>query len=328
MNAELISVVVPCYNAGRYIAGSLRSVLAQTSSPLEIIVVDDGSSDGSADLVRREFPDVVVLSQANQGAAAARNLGIRHARGEWVAFLDADDLWLPGKLEAQSKCIAASSGTRMVYTGWQEWTSEVPEPSPEQLAGVISDSQENKYWDGPSGWIYTQLLVDCVVWTSTVIVHRSLFDEIGPFDVELRLGQDYDFWLRASRVTPIIKVPLPYALYRKHPSNSTNKAHSENYRAIVIERALNRWGYVGPDGAKANPREVKRVLAKSWSDFGQSHLRVGNLKRAREAARQATGADWRHIAGWRLQAKAVFSSVIKREGNVNLPSADSSPKLD
>jgi glycosyltransferase involved in cell wall biosynthesis len=313
MTTELISVVIPCYNAKRYLAGALRSVLSQGWSSLEVIVVDDGSSDGSADLVAREFPEVVLLRQSNQGAAAARNLGIRHARGEWIAFLDSDDVWLPGKLKAQWQRIQAEPGARMVYTAWKEWESECAEPSGEDLASLIEGAGKET-WGGPSGWIYPQLLLDCVVWTSTVMAQRSLLEEVGPFDPELRLGQDYDLWLRASRLTPILRVHKPYALYRIHPANSTKRVPKLNYRGIVLERALTRWGLVGPDGSRADFNAVRRGLARSWSDFAWAQLQAGNLEQARKAGRHAARLDWRHLRGWKMLAQASLRSFYDGAG--------------
>ena len=326
-----ISVVIPCSNVERYIAAAIRSVLAQNWSDLEIVVVDDGSSDRSAELVRDTFPGVTLLRQTNQGIAAARNLGIKHSQGDWIAFLDADDIWLPGKLRAQWQMLSAQPTARMAYSAWHVWSSVEPYPSPEYVDEVLSQSGDPDRWPEPSGriyerrcnhcqrpyscwvelsgWIYPQLLLDCVVWTSTVLAHRSLFEEVGYFDTALRIGEDYDLWLRASRVTAILKVPRPYALYRLHPANITTSVPETNYRGLVVSRALARWGYGSPDGSSARKADVDRALAQSWSDFAYAHLEAGNLGRAWYGGLMSLRADWWHASGWKVFAKTVARSL-------------------
>ncbi|RYG26125.1 MAG: glycosyltransferase family 2 protein, partial [Burkholderiales bacterium] len=194
--APLVSVVVPCFNASAYIAATLRSVIAQQGVELEIIVVDDGSSDDSATVVGREFPQVRLIRQLNAGVAKARNTGIQAARGDWIAFVDADDLWLPGKLAAQFAAMAQYPDCLMSYTAWQIWPSVEAEPSPQWLRDLQTHAGELHRWQGATGWLYPELLLDCVVWTSTVLVHRQVLDQTGPFDTSLRIGEDYDLWLR------------------------------------------------------------------------------------------------------------------------------------
>lgn len=307
-----ISVVIPCFNAEKYIAAAVSSVFAQDWPDLEILVVDDGSSDRSAELVRDIFPDVKLIQQANQGVAAARNNGITQAQGDWIAFLDADDIWLPGKLHAQWKMLSAAPAVRMSYTAWQVWASIDPVPQPEYLAALLSQSGDIDRWSGPSGWIYSQLLLDCEVWTSTVLAHRSVFAEVGLFDPTLRIGEDYDLWLRASQVTQISRVARPYALYRMHPASITKSVPEINHRNLVVGRALARWGYGSPDGSMARKVDVDRALAKSWSDFGCAHLAVGNVGRARLAGLMALHADWRLASGWKVLVKAVARSLTAR----------------
>jgi len=301
-----ISVIIPCYNAARYIGATLASVLAQDQPDLEIIVVDDGSQDDSVALVRAKFPLVRVACQANAGVAAARNTGIALARGELIAFVDADDIWLPGKLAAQLRLMQRNPGCAMSYCAWEVWPSDVAQPAPAYLEALRARAGNEALWRGPSGWIYPQLLLDCEVWTSTVMARRTLFDQIGVFDASLRIGEDYDLWLRASRVTPILRVPAPCALYRIHPSSITKSIPTDNYRARVLGRALAQWGYSSPDGASADPAAVRRVLAKSWSDFAGAHLRVGNLALARRAAYKALRADPAHLAGWKVATKSYL----------------------
>ena len=303
-----ISVVVPCYNAERWIASTLRSVLAQDWPGLEIIVVDDGSCDGSATVVAREFPQVTLVRQPNAGVAAARNCGIERARGDWVAFVDADDIWLPGKLRAQWRALAALPEARMACSGWQVWPSSQPEPAPALLATLAAQAGDAKRWGGPSGWIYPQLLLSCQVWTSTVLMQRALLAEIGGFDTGLRIGEDYDLWLRASRATPILRVAQPLALYRKHPDSITRSAPLANYQAAVVERALARWGYTSPDGRAARKADVQRALAATWCDFAGAHLAAGNPQRARDGAVRALRMRWRQLAGWKLLVKSLVHS--------------------
>lgn len=299
-----VSVVIPCYNAERYIAATIESVLAQLPGEVEIIVVDDGSSDSSVELVRAAFPAVRLVEQANQGVAAARNRGIGLASGEWIAFVDADDIWLPGKLATQLARMAAVPGCRMSYTAWHVWPCDDPRPCADQLAQLDLVAHDQARWAGASGWIYPELLLDCVVWTSTVLAHRSLFDEIGVFDPSLRIGEDYDLWLRASRVTPIERVARPLALYRMHAASITRSMPTDNYRARVLERALARWGIGSPDGRQANKAAVQRTLAKSWSDYGGAHLRAGNLAQARRSGWTALRAQCTHLSGWKVLIKS------------------------
>ena len=312
MQTESISVVIPCHNASRYLAATLKSVHAQAGYTLEVIVVDDGSTDGSAEVAEGFSSEVVVLRQTNQGAASARNAGIARATHEWIAFLDADDLWLPGKLHSQFEQLARHAGARMCYTAWDVWSSCEPSPDAAYLADLEACAKDESRWSGASGWIYRDLLIDSAVWTSTVLLHRSLLDEIGLFDPSLHLGEDLDLWLRASRTTPILRVCRPLALYRMHPASLTHIAPPRNYRAEVINRALERWGYDSPDGAKADPEAVRRKLAQSWFEYGDLLLGAGDVVRARTAAAKALRIDPAGVGGWKVYLKTLLRSLSSR----------------
>ena len=295
-----VSVVIPCFNTERYIAATLRAVLAQAGAELEVIVVDDGSTDGSAALVARDFPQVRLVRRTNAGVAAARNTGIEAATSDWVAFCDADDIWLPGKLAAQFAAIQAAPGCRMSYTAWEVWVSAEAEPLPELLQRLASQAQDTQRWAGATGWLYPELLLDCVVWTSTVLMQRSLLAETGGFDTGLRIGEDYDLWLRASRLTRIERVAQPLALYRQHPASITRSAPRDNYRGRVVQRALSTWGLAGPDGRLADAAAVRRELALSWSQYAYTQLQVGQRAAARRSVREALRVQPGHWLGWKL----------------------------
>lgn len=305
LTSDKVSVVIPCFNAEPYIVGAIRSVLAQDWPNLEIVVVDDGSSDRSAELALDTFPGIALLRQVNQGVAVARNKGIAHARGDWIAFLDADDIWLPGKLRAQWETLSARPDVRMSYTAWEVWSSTEQSPTPEYVAALLDQSGDADRWSGPTGWVYPDLLLDCVVWTSTVLVHRSVLSEVGQFDSTLPRGEDYDLWLRASRVTEILRVAAPYALYRMHPNSLTTSVPEENYHSMVVSRALARWGYSSPNGRSARKADVDRALAKTWSDLAGSHFYAGNFDRAKQYALMALRTDGSHVKAWKVLLKAL-----------------------
>lgn len=290
----------------------MRSVLQDTQEVLEVVVVDDGSHDGSAEHVRREFPAVKVIKQANAGVAAARNAGIAATRGDWIAFLDADDVWLPGKLAAQHALAQAHPEARLIYTAWQVWSDGGVEPSAELLSDLQRRASQPEAWVGASGWIYPELLLDCVVWTSTVLVQRSVLDEVGCFDPTLRVGEDYDLWLRASRVTPILRVCRPYALYRMHSESITKRVPEKNYKGDVIHRALATWGYASPDGTRADKTRVDRGLARTWADYASAHLVAGNTVLARSAALRSLKTFPWHLLGWKVLAKSCTRAPFTR----------------
>jgi GT2 family glycosyltransferase len=305
-----VSVVIPCYNARPYVGATLRSVHAQQGVELDVIVVDDGSSDGSPDLVERDFPGVRVVRQANQGVAVARNRGIAEARHDWVAFIDADDLWLPGKLRAQFERLAASpAGGCMAYTAWAVWSSNEPEPSPSWFADLARRAAEPGRWEGADGWIYPELLLDCEVWTSGVLAERALLRELGGFDPTLRIGEDYDLWLRASRVTPIVRVSRPLAIYRLHPASITRRVPAANHKGQIIERALHEWGYAGPDGRRARRADVARGLARSWADFAGAQLSAGCARAALPAALRSVRTWPGQTLGWTVLAKSAVGAL-------------------
>jgi glycosyltransferase involved in cell wall biosynthesis len=309
MSSEpLVSVVMPVYNGARYLRQSLESALNQTYRPLEIVVVDDGSTDETPKILAEFGPRIRAIRQKNSGSAAARNAALQAAHGEIIGFLDADDLWLPEKLEVQVAYLRAHPDVELVATRWLTLTDGEP------AASVARHSTNTKpeIDEQTSGWLYNELLIDCVVHTTTVLMRRSLVDEIGLFDTELRRGQDYDYWLRASQATEIHTLREPLSYYRLHAANSTWQPQRLNYGAMVIDRALRRWGRKGPDGRVAPFGDVHRRLSDLWFSFGRQHLSHGSKTIAFKAAVKSLLAWPLHAKPWLLLAACVATPLRRK----------------
>ncbi len=304
----LVSVVIPAYNVAAHIGEAIDSVLAQDYAPVEIIVVDDGSRDDTADVVSSRFPQVTLIRKANGGAATARNAGIRQAQGEFIAFLDADDIWLPGKLKAQVDYFRAHPDVAMNCTGFSQWVSDEEGVFPDPLsvipdqAGVASDAIDREL----SGWVYHRLLLRSFVWTTTVMMRRTLIDKIGLFDESFRLGQDYEYFLRASRETEIHRLSRAYALYRQHPGSATARGIDYNYAARVIEGAHRKWGLASPNGDCISEREFRERLHKIHYMCGYLFLQRGNAATAFQEFKQAVRDKPLHLKSW---AYAAFTGA-------------------
>jgi glycosyltransferase involved in cell wall biosynthesis len=204
MSLPFVSVVIPTYNYGRFVTDAVESVLAQTYRDFEIIVVDDGSSDDTQTKLEAYLDRIISIRQENQGCSAARNAGIKAAKGDWVAFMDADDLWHPRKLEIQMAYLARHPDVSMVasdhsqgfHLGWLEIPSDSEVPA--ERIGLEDIAVRSRF--GPSG----------------VIVRKECFDKVGVFDPDLRSVEDREMWMRIACHYHIENLKLPLWWYRIH----------------------------------------------------------------------------------------------------------------
>jgi Glycosyl transferase family 2 len=221
--APKVSIVIPAYNAMTYLPDTLASVFQQTFSDFEVLLVDDGSTDRLQTWVAQTVSDrrVKLISQPNQGLSAARNTGITHSRSEYIAFLDADDLWHPTKLAQQVQWLDAHPPIGLIYNQTAQIDS-VGNPTGRVLGTEIA------------GNILPQILqrniIDC---PSSVLVRRQCFDRVGLFDRTLRSVEDWDMWIRIAAIYPVAVICQPLVYYRQHPSNM-----SKNWR--VMEQSFDR----------------------------------------------------------------------------------------
>ncbi|MBC7883027.1 MAG: glycosyltransferase [Anaerolineae bacterium] len=262
-----VSVIIPAYNALKYLPETINSVLAQSFVDYEIIVVDDESTDGTAEWLRSRASGYLhFYEQKNQGAAAARNTAIRHARGKYIAFLDADDLWEPTMLEQQVACLEEHPEAGLVYT-WMRVIDENGKPT-----GNLCRPKDE-------GFIWEQLVRTNNIYPSATMVRRGCFDTVGLFDPELPNVEDWDMWLRIANRYPVVVLREPLMLYRRHP-NCNSKKTSER----VLLRLLDKIFDHAPE----------HLLALKAECFGRNYLYLA--WKALERGDIAEAWDWRRQA--------------------------------
>ena len=258
-----VSVIIPAYNAERYLREALDSVMAQTYGDVEVVVVDDGSTDGTREIVRGYGPAARLIEQANAGPSAARNRGVREAGGELVAFIDSDDLWLPEKLALQVPLFDAERRVALVYCHCDRMNADgetLPTPHPPR----------------PQGRVFLDFLLRNHCPTSGAVVRRDVFLEMGGFPEDMIWAEDWHLWLRVARRYDFAAVEEVLVRHRVHGGALTVQLEKA-YRGArsVLEGALN-----GRDGSEARAAR-RRGLHRLDRNQGLMWLSVGELGRAR-----------------------------------------------
>lgn len=228
----MITVVIPTYNYGRFIREALESVFRQTLQPDEVIVVDDGSTDDTGEVVRSFGERVGYIWQQNGGVCAARNRGVAESTGDLIAFLDADDTWEPEKLERQVELFAADDGLGLVHCGMREFDSETGETLGVKLDGGSADVwQALLLWEGAS----------IIGPGGTIMVSRAAFEAVRGFDERLKVGEDWDFCYRVARKYRVGFVREPLVNYRIHGAAAhRNVAEMERGMGLFYDKAFSK----------------------------------------------------------------------------------------
>lgn len=278
-----LSVIIPTHDRRALLERALASVFAQTAPAGEIIVVDDGSTDGTGDAVRPRFPSVRYLWQPNRGVSAARNRGIAAARGEWLAFLDSDDEWLPRKLERQRAALARAPNLAVCHTDeiWIRRGRRVNARRRHQKSG---------------GDIFQRCLPLCVISPSSVLIHRRVIEAVGAFDEGLPACEDYDLWLRVCARYPVLFVAEPLIVKHGGHADQLSRRYPamDRFRIAALERIL-RTAKLAPDDRLAAIKVLRQKLriyaggaAKrgNWDEVA----RCRHQQAACEALAAATGA--------------------------------------
>lgn len=303
----LVSVIIPTYNRAPVLRRAIESALSQTYPALEVVVADDGSSDDTADVVLSLGPRVRYLRQENAGVSAARNFGMRNARGEFIAFLDSDDAWQPWKLKAQVAALAAHPDAGLVWTDMsaidgsgvvseerfiRKMYSAYDDVDPASVLTRIgflasldpaapAEHANSTFYKGD---LSTQILLGNLIHTSTVLFRREWCERTGGFDETYhRTGEDYEFYIRLVSVGRVIFIDAPSTLYRRGVADQLTAPPMLLEIARNNLRAVSTWATQGPIDL---PRPVlRRRFSDSFAWVGEAELDAGHrLKAMRELA--------------------------------------------
>jgi glycosyltransferase involved in cell wall biosynthesis len=275
-----VSVIIPTYNSAHYLPTTIDSVLAQTVKNIEILVVDDGSTDNTAEVLNGyDGARVRYLPKQNGGVSTARNHGIENAAGKYVAFLDADDIWHPQKLEKQLKALGDRPDCQASYTSLRKVTDDL-EP-----LGVIEVQRNDSL-------IEDLLLVGNVVGSpSSIICLRRLFEKTGGFDPLLSQCADWDMWIRLAIETDFAQVREPLVDYRIHASNmSKNAALLEKDSVLLMEKT-----FALPNLPASVKDKKSQALAKHYMVLAGTYFQSGLYADFIRCARVSVGLDFKQI---------------------------------
>jgi glycosyltransferase involved in cell wall biosynthesis len=223
----LVSVVIPTYNRWPMVEEAVDSVLAQNYKDFEVIVIDDGSEDGTIEQLGKYGTRIRLFSESRRGVAAARNSGVRQSTGRYVAFLDSDDLWKPKKLEVQVAFMESHLGAEICQTE-EVW-----------IRNGVRVNPKKKHLK-PSGDIFRASLDLCLVSPSAVMMTRKLFDRQGGFDESFPVCEDYDLWLRVAVETPVFLVPEPLVVKRGGHTDQLSRSTwgLDRFRVVALRKLL------------------------------------------------------------------------------------------
>ncbi len=275
MRVPEVSVVIPAYNAERTLGETLASAVGQTFEDLEILVVDDGSKDATADIARGDGDERVrVLSTPNRGVAEARNLGIGEARGQFIAFLDSDDVWKPSKLERQVTLLRARPEVGLCFTAAMRGDAEG------RPIAAMPVSERRDYCEA---LLLHSMVAGCI---SSGVVRRDLALDLGGFDPRFSQSADWDFWLRLSRVTSLAPLADPLLVYRTHAGNmSSDIGLLERDTFAVLDKF-----FEDPASERYLPLRAQ-AYGNHWMICSGSYLHAGQVRASLRCLWRGLAAD-------------------------------------
>ena len=286
-----VSVIVPVHNGARYLGQTLAAVIAQTHPSIELVVVDDGSTDLSLQVAADVAPAAIVVKLAQAGGvSAARNRGLSASTAPFVCFLDQDDIWHPQHVARQLVAFARMPQAGAVVVPYHHWypLADSSYASPVSIWPSVADE---RFDDAFTGWVYHQFLLDCWALTSATMVRRTALEAVGAFDPDRPYGEDWELWLRLSQRWQFAKLGQPPVLYRQHPDQGSRKARPIDHRSDLLLQSARAHGLASRDGRAVPAARFRRTLARYRMEFGLHQLTHGEPALGRQALWQAWQRD-------------------------------------
>ncbi|MDT8447466.1 MAG: glycosyltransferase [bacterium] len=278
----LVSVIMPAYKAEAYIKEAISSVISQTYRDWELLVIDDGSPDRSGELAASfGDPRIQVIAQENAGVSVARNRGLEQAQGDWIAFLDADDIWLPEKLELQLAAAQRADQPSIVYSDFVAFDEAGNEQRPKYLRLFPPEKQQ--------GWVLETMLQHNFMGLLTVMLPREALKKVGVFSTSLGQGEDWDLWIRLAEFYPFVYVPKSLARYREH-AGGLSKDYEPNERALTQVYQTHLL-------AKGNTEQKRFGMWLFYRHMAHGFARQGKATMAQDRWRKAVA-----LRPWALQS--------------------------
>lgn len=292
MTAPLCSVIIPAFNAGNYMEEALNSIFMQTYRPLEVIVVDDGSTDKTAEVIKNyqnrnmlKQDRLIYIYQKNSGPSSARNAGIKEAKGKYTLFLDCDDKWPEGKLERQIGLMERHPDTGLLFGDSCRFTEEGL-----QAATMFQKNGYDRKFFGHDFYVqdaYAKLLCNGnFITTGSVVFKKECLKETGCFDEGFRHSEDVDLWLRIALVHPVAYSTDLYLLRRIHGDNA-----SDNYETMYLGfiEVIKKHSRLFAEKIKQNKINISRCFRKKYFELGYYFFLDNKFQKAREYFRQSLG---------------------------------------
>jgi glycosyltransferase involved in cell wall biosynthesis len=293
-----VSIIVPTFDRLEYLAAAIESVFAQTYTRWELIIADDGSGAPTRTYLQSlRDPRVKVIWLAHSGRpSVVRNAALRAAHGEYIAFLDSDDAWLPAKLEIQLGSLRRHPGRHWSYTRFA-LVDALGNPAP---------PARSSSWAAPSGWILEKILnEETVIALPSVMVSRPLLEQLGPFDEQLIMCEDDELWLRLAEHSEADGVDAPLTLIRRHGRHSGTDEQAWRDRRRVFEKALRSRRSDHLDAL------LRRLRAEMSAGLARSQARSGRHLSALATVLSSAAYSWRFPQWWRGALAALAPSLVR-----------------
>jgi glycosyltransferase involved in cell wall biosynthesis len=263
--------VIPAYNAEAYLRETLESVMRSTLRDFEIIVIDDGSKDRTAE-VAASFPSQVrLVSQANAGMSASRNRGLAMSDSEFVALLDSDDIWHPQKLEFQLRALHQRNDHDFCFTRFTPWWGD-------SASAFFAEPRTGTVDDAMSGWVYHHLILTNWCLPSSMLWRRSAWQQTGPFLCNDQQTDDWEYIIRATQQHRFIRLDEPMVLYRQVASSLSRRVPASNTPELMRDALLARYGTASPDDTPVDRQELGQWRYLGWANFADMHCARGDLR--------------------------------------------------